>query len=74
MFHLLSNIEITNYFNYKPRFNGVFSRNNLLKIRDGEYVINLNDKKVKEHIEFHYLLEETQLCNLIEYIEYITQK
>ena len=27
--HLLSNIEITNYFNYKPRFNGVFSRDNL---------------------------------------------
>ena len=22
--HLLNNIEITNYFNYEPRFNGIF--------------------------------------------------
>ena len=29
--HSLNNIEITNYFNYQPRFNGVFSRNNLPK-------------------------------------------
>ena len=25
------------------RFNGVCSRNNLLKIKDGEYIINVND-------------------------------
>ena len=30
-----SNIEITNYFNYAPRFIGVFSRNNLPRIDDG---------------------------------------
>ena len=35
--HPLSNIEITEYFNYKPRFNGVFSRNNLPRIRDGAF-------------------------------------
>ena len=52
------NIEITNYFNYEPRFNGVFSRNNLPRIKDRAYVINLNDKKVKVHIGFHYLLTE----------------
>ena len=28
----LNNIEIINYFNYEPRFNGVFSRNNLTRI------------------------------------------
>ena len=44
-FHPLSNIEITKYSNYEPRFNGVFSRKNLSRIRDGAYVINLNDKK-----------------------------
>ena len=27
----LNNIESTNYFSYKPRFNGVFSRSNLPK-------------------------------------------
>ena len=29
------------------------------------YVINLNEKKSKEHTGFHYLLTETQLCSLI---------
>ena len=47
MLHLLNNIEITNYFNYEPRFNGVFSRNNIPRINDGAYVINLHDKNSK---------------------------
>ena len=33
-----------NYFNYVYRFNSVFSRKNLPKIKDGVYVINLDDK------------------------------
>ena len=44
MLHPLNNIEITNNFNYKPRFNGIFSKNNLPRIKDGAFVINLNDK------------------------------
>ena len=32
--HPLSNIDITNSFNYEPRFNGVYSRNNLPGIKD----------------------------------------
>ena len=63
--HYLSNIKITNYFNYKPRFNGVFSRNNLSRIRDRAYVINLRDEKVKEYIGFLYLLTEIQVYNLM---------
>ena len=43
----LNNIEITNYFNHKPRFNGVFSRTNSPRLKDGEYVINLDDKNSK---------------------------
>ena len=43
----ISRIEITNYFNYEPRFNGVFSRNTLPRIKDEPDVINLNDKKSK---------------------------
>ena len=43
----LKKIEITNYFNYEPRFNGVFPKNNLPRIKDGAYVINLDDKKSK---------------------------
>ena len=59
--HRLNNIKITNNFNYETRFNGVFPRNNLRRINDEAYVINLDDKKVKEHITFHYLLTELQL-------------
>ena len=59
--HRLSNIEITKYFNYEPRFYGVFSKSNLHRIKDGAYVINLDDKKVKKHIGFHYLLIKIRL-------------
>ena len=47
MLHTLNNINITDYFNYKPRLNGVFSKNNLPRIKDGAYVINLDGKKSK---------------------------
>ena len=40
--HPLTNFEIQEYYQYEPRFNGIFSRNNLpKKIKDGAYVINL---------------------------------
>ena len=42
--HLLTNFEIQKYYKNEPRFNGVFSRNNLLKkIKDETYVINLDE-------------------------------
>ena len=43
-FHLLTkNIEISEYYKNEPRFNGVYSRNNLTnKIKKGAYVINLD--------------------------------
>ena len=31
------------YYQNKPRFNGVFSRDNLPKIKYGSYVINLDE-------------------------------
>ena len=40
----LTNFEIKKYYQNEPRFNGVFSRNNLpKKIKDGAYVINLDE-------------------------------
>ena len=39
----LSNFEIKKYFQNEPRFNGVYSRDNLTKIKDGAYVINLDE-------------------------------
>ena len=35
------------------------------RIKDGTYVINLIDKKIKEDIGFHYLSTEIQLYTLI---------
>ena len=42
--HPLTNFEIQEYYQNEPRFNGVYSRNNLPnKIKDGAYVINLDE-------------------------------
>ena len=39
--HPLTDFEIQKYYENEPRFNGFYSRNNLLKkIKDGAYVIN----------------------------------
>ena len=43
-FHPLTNIEISEYYKNEPRFNGVYSRNNLPnKIKKGAYVIHLDE-------------------------------
>ena len=41
--HPLTNFDIQKYYQNKPRFNGVYSRDNLPKIKDGAYVINLDE-------------------------------
>ena len=41
----LTSFEIQKYYRNKPKFNGVYSRNNLPKIKDGAYVINLDQFK-----------------------------
>ena len=42
--HPLTNFETQKYYQNKPTFNGVFSKNNLAKkIKDGAYVIKLDE-------------------------------
>ena len=41
--HPLVNFEIQKYYQNEPRFNGVYSRDNLPQIKDGAYIINLNE-------------------------------
>ena len=41
--HPLTDFEIQKYYQNEPRFNGVYSRDNLPKIKDGAYVINLDE-------------------------------
>ena len=43
----LSHIEINKYINYGPGFHGAFPRQNLRRIKDGAYVINLDDQQRK---------------------------
>ena len=44
--HPLTNFEIQKYYQNELRFYGVYSRNNLPKIKDGTYVINLDEYKL----------------------------
>ena len=46
--HPLTNFEIQKYYQNEPRFNGVYSRDNLpersfAEVKDGAYVINLDE-------------------------------
>ena len=41
--HPLTNFEIQKYYQNESRFNGVCFRDNLPKIKDGAYVINLDE-------------------------------
>ena len=43
--HPLTSFEIQKYFQNEPKFNGAYSRNNLPNIKDGAYVINLDNYK-----------------------------
>ena len=43
--HPLTNFEIQQHYQNKPKFNGVYSRNNLPKITNWAYVINLEEFK-----------------------------
>ena len=50
--HPLTNFEIQKYYQNKPRFNGVYSIDNLPKINAGEYIINLDKHS---DIETHWV-------------------
>ena len=41
--HPLTDFKIQKYCQNEPRFNGVYSTDNLPKIKDETYVINLDD-------------------------------
>ena len=50
--HLLTNFEIQNYYQNEPKFNGAYSRNNVSEIKDGAFIINLDEY---ESIEAHWI-------------------
>ena len=50
--HPLKSFQIQKYYQNEPKFNGVYSSNNLPKIKNGTYVINLDAFK---SIETHWI-------------------
>ena len=72
--HPLTNSEIEKYYQNdaqlsskkKPKFNGVYSRNNLLKVKDGVYVINLDDHN---SIETHWIALYVNNNNDVTYFD-----
>ena len=60
--HPLTNFEIQKYCQNESRFNGVFSRKNLpKKIKDGAYVINLDEYADVGHTGLLYFVTEMKL-------------
>ena len=58
-FHPLTNFEISEYYKTEPRFNGVYSRDNLPKtIKNGAYVINLDEYT---DIGTHWIAQSTSV-------------
>ena len=41
--HPLTNFEIQKYYQNEPRFNGVYSRDSLPKIKDGPSIMNVDE-------------------------------
>ena len=61
--HPLKNLEIQKYYQKEPNFNGVYSRNNLCKIKDGAYIINLEEQKsIGVHWIALYVTAENVTC------------
>ena len=64
--HPLTNFEIQKFYQNRPRFNGVYSRDNLPKIKDGAYVINLDEYS---DIEIHWVALNVGGANDITYFD-----
>ena len=61
--HSLTNFEIKGYYQNEPRFNGIFSRDNLPNtIKNGAYVINLDEyRDVGTHWVAFYVNNKTAI-------------
>ena len=73
--HPLTNFEIQKYYENEPKFNGLYSRHNLSKIKDGAYIINLDEY---ESIRTHWVALYVNAKNVTYFdsfgVEYIPKK
>ena len=70
-FHLLTNFGRQKYYQNKPIFHGVYSRNNLpKKIKDGAYVIN-----VDEYVDIgtHWIALFCNRCEIVYFNNFVVE-
>ena len=73
--HPLNNFEIQTFYQNEPKFNGVYSKNNLSKIKDGAYVINLHEyKAIGSNWIVLYVNGDSVTCFDSTGVEYISKK
>ena len=60
--HRLTNFEIQKYYQNETKFNGVYTRNNLPKIKDVAYVKNLDEYK---SIGTHWIVLYVKANNIV---------
>ena len=64
--YALTNFEIQNHYQNEPKFNDTYSRDNLPKIKDGAYVINLDEySDIGTHWIGLYVLKKMLLILLV---------
>ena len=63
------------YYENEPKFKGIYSRNNLSKIKDGTYIINLDEyESVGSHCIALYVNDKSNTCFYSFGGELITKK
>ena len=65
--HPLTNFEIQKYYQKEPKFNGVYSRNNLSKIKVRAYIINLDQY---ESIGTHWIALHVNAENVTYFVSF----
>ena len=73
--HSLTNFETQKYYQNEPKFNGFYSRNNLFKIKNGAFIISLDEY---ESIGTHWIALYVNAINVTYFgnfaVEYIPNK
>ena len=62
LFHPLTDFEVQKYYQNEPKFNGVYSKNNLAEIKYEAYIINLDEY---ESIGTHWIALYLNAGNVI---------
>ena len=68
--HPLRKFEIQKYYQNESKFNGVYSRNNLPIVKDGAYVINLDEVK---SIGVHWIALHVKGNNMIYFYSFAVE-